>query len=141
MSAPADRSARAARLVVLYYLATPIFALLDFRGGLDFRVAFLHDHPAARLLYYAVLLALGLLASQRASLAPLVGLLESGANIGMLVVSVMAAYANAVVSAGAVNPFTPAAVVNMLLSGFALALSYFAVRLRGPRGLSYTGPV
>ena len=135
MPAQGERTALATRLVVLYYLATPAFALLDFRAGLDLRAAFLHGHPAARVLYYTTLFALGILASQRVSLAPLVGLLESGISIGLLAVSVFAAYVGVVTSVGdgeVLNPFTTAAVGNLCLSALALTMSYLSVRARAP---------
>ena len=138
MTAQGERFAPAVRLVALYYLATPLFAMLDFRGGLDLRAAFLQGHPGARLLYYAVLFAIGILVSQRPVLAPALGLLESGVNVCLLAVSVMATYANAVVAAGEpgnfANPFTPAAVINLCLSAAVLAISYLSLRVRGPGG-------
>ena len=137
MSAPLERPTLASRLLVWYYLATPLFALLDFRGGVDLRAAFLHEYPAVRLVFYAGLFALGLLASQRTRLAPVIALIESGANIGMLVISVFAAYVNTVTGLAETgtlhNPFTPPAIANLCLSAAVLLLSYPTAR--GARGV------
>jgi hypothetical protein len=137
MPVPLERPTLASRVLVSYYLATPLFALLDFRGGVDLRAAFLHDYPAVRLVFYAGLFALGLLASQRARLAPVIALLESGANIGLLVISIFAAYVNAVSGLAETgnlhNPFTPATIANICLSAVVLILSYPVAR--GARGV------
>ena len=141
MPARRERPALATRLVVLYYLATPAFALLDYRAGLDLRAAFLHDHPAARLFYYTALFALGILASQRQALAPLFGLLESGVSIGLLALSVFAAYTGVLTAGGdgpVLNPFTPAAIGNLCLAAAVLMLSYLS-RPRTPASLTLGG--
>jgi len=137
MPAPLERPNLSSRVLVWYYLATPLFALIDFRGGMDLRAAFLHEYPALRLLFYAGLFALGLLASQRTRLAPVIALVESGANIGLLVISVFATYVNTVSglaeTGNLANPFTPATIANLCLSAFVLLLSYPVAR--GARGV------
>lgn len=123
-----------ARPVVLYYLASPLFALLDFAFRMNLRVVFLAGHPELRLCYYLGCLALGwaiLRASWRT--AALVGLTECTFNLLLLTLSVMVPLADLparVMDGGpATNPFTPLFVANLAISS--------AVFLR----LFYTNPI
>lgn len=123
----------------LYYLlATPLFALLDFAFGANVRVTFLDGHPGLRVGYYAVALACGVIVLARPRLASIVGVTESAANIGLLIVGVYVAYLGMLDDAagpGAIaNPFTPRAIINLLLSAAWAYASYAGAVRRFARG-------
>lgn len=136
MSTPSGASRRSfAWLSSVYYLlATPLFALLDFVLGANVRVTFLDGHPAMRGVYYAIALACGAIVYARPRLASIVGVAESGANIGLLIVGVYTAYWGMLDDAagpGAIaNPFTPRAVINLVISAAWGYASYIAATRR-----------
>lgn len=122
------------RPVALYYLAAPLFAVVDFAGHVNLRVVFLAGQPELRIAYYLVCLALGaamLRADRRTATA--VGLAECTVNLTLLAMSVMVPLADLparVMDGGsATNPFTPLFLVNLVLSS--------AILLR----LFYTNPL
>jgi len=110
-----------------YYLATPLFAGLDLGLGLPIRVAAILPE-SGRLAYYAAAFALGLLCRARPVATPWVGMLESAANLTLLLLSILvpiwslpdAMMSGAPLQAG----LTPAAAANALLSGVALVASF-----------------
>ena len=136
VAAPAPNAARSrfATLAGAYYLlATPLFALLDFVVGANIRVAFLDGHPALRAAYYAIAIACGAVVLARPRLAPVVGVTESVANIGFLIIGVFVAYLGMLDDAGGpgdiANPFTQRAIVNLVISaGWGYASYTNAVR-------------
>jgi hypothetical protein len=124
-TAPAPRldstPSRFAALAKLYYLvATPLFVLLDYAFGANIRVAFLDGHAGLRAAYYAIAIGCGVAVWRRPRWAALVGVTESGANIGLLIIGVFVAYLGMLDDAGGpgaiANPFTPRAVVNLVIS-------------------------
>jgi hypothetical protein len=141
----ADPAANAARsrfatLASAYYLlATPIFAVLDYVAHANIRVTFLDGHPAIRALYYAIVLACGVVVLARPRLAPVVGVTESAANIGFLIIGVFVAYLGMLDDAGGpgdiANPFTPRAIVNLVISATWGYASYANAVRRMGRGL------
>lgn len=123
MTDPALNAGRSrfATLVGAYYLfATPVFVLLDYVLGANIRVTFLDGHPALRALYYAIVLACGAVVFARPRLAPVIGVAESAANVGFLIVGVFVAYLGMLDDAGGpgdiANPFTQRAIVNLMIS-------------------------
>jgi len=110
-----------------YYLATPLFVLLDVVLGAPIRVAGLDD-PIHRGLYYGGLVLLGLLARARPATAPWVGMAESSVNIFLLILSVMLpiwGMSEVLLEGGTPpGPFDRVSVVNFLLSGTALVVSF-----------------
>ncbi|TVQ42001.1 MAG: hypothetical protein EA370_00745 [Wenzhouxiangella sp.] len=76
------------RIIRGYYLATPVFLLLDVVLGLDLRVAFL-DNSGARMAWYALCTGLGVVAWRWPVSAPLIGLLESAVSFFLLIVWIM----------------------------------------------------
>lgn len=80
----------AVRPLLAYYLGgTPLFFLLDVVWDVSVRASFLDDLPA-RVAYYAVCLACGLVVWRSPGWGGLVGLAESVANLTLLVVGFMA---------------------------------------------------
>lgn len=126
-----------ARLVFGYYLVTPFFALLDLGFGINVRAAFLDGQPVLKLAWYALALACALAMAHWPDHAGLVGLAESGASIALLVIGTMTAYlgtVDAALSESAVEPpFSPADMVNLVVSSAALIVSYIAAQARVSR--------
>jgi hypothetical protein len=120
---------------VTYYLATPVFAMLDLALGLNLRVTFLGDAPALRLLYYGFAFGCGAAMAHWPGRTAIVGLIESGANIALLVIGVSLTYLRAVEQAlsevGPVAPpFGTPEIVNLVISALALSVSYIAAQAR-----------
>lgn len=134
---PGVRLSRPARLVFGYYLATPVFALLDLGFGMNVRAAFLDGQPALKLAWYALGIACAAAIARWPGRAGVVGLAESGASIALLVIGTMTAYLRAVDAALAESaveaPFSPADAVNLVVSSAALLVSYIAAQMRASR--------
>ena len=124
------RATGAARdsLIQAYYLATPLFWLLDFVFHAPVRVAAL-PQPELRLLYYVFALACGVLVRWRPRLTPFVGLAESSANLLLLILSVLLpifTLPTRVAEGAEVSlPFGPAMLINFFLSGTLLVISFY----------------
>lgn len=117
----------AGRLVVGYYLATPVFAVADLGFGVPVRVADVLP-LAPRAAYYAVVFAFGFLCAARPRVAPWVGMAESATNLLILLLSILLpiwSLGEAVVGGGAPQVGLDAAAgANALLSGTALVVSF-----------------
>lgn len=128
----------AADPLVLFYLATPLFAALDAVAGWPVRVAALPG-DGWRWFWYGVLLLLGLLCRARPRLAPLVGMTESSVNLTFLFLSILLPIwgmpSGELEAAGPVA-FGPVRIVNVLLSGGALILAFQRSQAELGRGLS-----
>lgn len=111
-----------------YYLGTPVFWVLDVALSAPIRAAAL-PHPGWRLMYYAFATACGVLARRRPHLTPFIGLAESSMNLLLLVLSVLLPIFTlpALVAEGAEVslPFGPAQLLNVLLSGSMLVISFY----------------
>jgi len=117
-----------ARLLSAYYLGgTLVFACLDWVLHAPVRAAFL-GRPGQRMVYYAVLLGLGLLVRQRPSWAAGVGTVESATNVALIVFSIMLpvwSLSDQVEAGGAIAvPFTSWTLIGALLSGAVFAFSF-----------------
>ncbi len=136
---PGGSARRRGRALQAYYLATPLFAVLDFAAGINVRVAFLDGGWPLRLAYYAFAFVAGVAAARWPARAALVGLVESGANIALLVLGVGVRYLAAIDAAAAdaglpAPPFDQLEVVNLLLSAVVLAVSYIGAQARPGEG-------
>ncbi len=127
------------RWVTAYYLATPLFLVLDRGLGAPVRVSAIAT-PNQRLVYYVVLMALGLACHLRPRLTPWVGMGESAANIFLLILAVMLpiwSMPDAVLAGEPVEgPFSRVSLINFILSGSALVVSFHrnqSAALRRPR--------
>lgn len=122
------RRAPPARLLAGYYLATPIFAVVDAAAGAPVRVSgFLPGW--GRAAYYAALLVLGLLCRARPAAAPWVGMAESSVNLLLLLLGILLpvwSMTDAVLAGGPMEGagLTPLAAGNALLAGGALVVSF-----------------
>lgn len=122
------------RLIRWYYLGTPAFYLVDALFGINVRVAFLDQWPAGTTAYYALAFALGLLAWRRPAWTAQIGLLESGANVALLILSVAVWYGGVLGAAaseyGMPAPIAPEALVNFVFSAAVAGTSYSMQRAR-----------
>jgi hypothetical protein len=121
MSSAAPAARPAWSWIEAYYLATPLFALADWLGA-NVRAVGLAGHPEIRAGYYVICTCAGALVHLRPSWSAGVGLLESSANVLLLVLAVVLPYYDAVASVAAGGgasplPMTPGFLVNFLISG------------------------
>ncbi len=80
------------RLVRLYYLATPLFLIINETLGANIRVAVFEHRPALRYGYYLACTLLGLIMLLRPPWTAILGLLESSTNITLLIVGYLTPY-------------------------------------------------
>jgi hypothetical protein len=126
------------RVVLGWYLATPVFALLDLAFGINVRASFLDEQPALRLAWYALALGCAAAVTRWPARAGVIGLSESAASIALLVLGAGVAYLGALDAAlgepaVVAPPFSPADVANLVLSAGALIASYIAAQARVSR--------
>ena len=76
-----------ARVLPWYYAATVLFLILDYRFGINIRVAFLDAMPVAKFGYYIVLIWCFGLVMYRPAWATLVGTFESLVTLIALILS------------------------------------------------------
>lgn len=113
------RDLRGAAPLVVYYLATPAFALADALGWGPLRAAGIAD-PTIRWIYYAGLFTLGWLVRRRPEAAAPVALVEGAVNLLLLLLSVLGPVWGLLDdpgSADAVAAALPARVLNLALVG------------------------
>jgi hypothetical protein len=118
-------------LVRLYYLATPLFFLVDVIGHAPLRVAFLAD-ARMRFGYYALCLGIGLLMRVRPQTTPLLGTLETSVNFTLVLLSILWPVYSAVgvVETGTLPPLlTMPQLMNAALSGAMLAVTFHTQQL------------
>ena len=111
--------------LAVYYLATPLFAALDLGAGLPVRAVGL-ESPTLRLGYYAVGFALGGVMRARPALAPGLAMLESAANLTLLMAAVLVpiwTLPETLDGAGVAD--LRMRVVNLALSGSVLVYSFY----------------
>ncbi|MBT8335180.1 MAG: hypothetical protein KJO11_01160 [Gemmatimonadetes bacterium] len=136
------RDLRGAAPLVWFYLATPVFALIDAAGWGPLRAAGIED-GSVRAAYYAALFLLGLWARARPAAAAPIAVVEGSTNLVLLFLSVLGPIwgllevpddANAVVEG------LPARIVNLVLVGSVVVLgirrsigSVAGTRARGRR--------
>ena len=111
-----------------YYLATPIFLVIDVLLQAPLRVAFV-GASGWRWLYYAFCMAIGILMRARPSATAALGMLESSVNVFLLIASVMLPIWGAVdtIDAGGNLPqlgLSGWRLVNFVLAAAALTLSF-----------------
>ena len=108
------------RLIEAYYLATPLFFLVDVFLSFPIRVSALAD-PGLRYLYYAFALGCGVASRVRPKVGPYVGLAESSLNILLLILSVMLPIAQLPDRVFAGEPLLPAPISGLTLANFVLS--------------------
>jgi hypothetical protein len=125
------------RLIQYYYLATPAFYAIDSFLGVNVRVAFLDHWPAGKTAYYLLVFVLGIIAWRRPGWAAQIGLLESSANVVLLILSVLVWYGSVLEAAGAEfglpAALAPEALVNFVCAAAIGGASYVLQRARVER--------
>jgi hypothetical protein len=115
------------QLLQFYYLATPLFFLVDLLWEAPIRVAFVED-VSIRYSYYLLCLLCGGLCYRRPRMAPLVGLFESSLNILLLVLSALLPLyrlpEQILTEEVVTNPITSTRITNFCLSGLILVISF-----------------
>jgi len=110
-----------------FYLATPVFVLLDLIFDWDIRVSFLDEHAGWKYLYYTFCLAIGLVMWKLPALEAILGMVEGGVNMLLLTLSVMLPYYASIdlIANGEEikNPLDNFGIFNYLLSGCFLLIS------------------
>ena len=118
-----------ARLIHWYYAATPLFALLDFLVGINFRVVFIDRLPMAKAIYYTLAFGCWFVMWKRPQFSRVLGLFESSTNVALLIISVFVAYIGvinaAMADASMENPFTPEAVMNFLIAAVIFTIAFY----------------
>ena len=134
---------KGADLLTSYYLATPLFALLDLAVGASVRVSALQS-SGHRLAYYGALFLLGLLCRFRPRAAPLVGMLESSLNLFLLLLGILLpiwSLPDVVAAGGSLQAgLDGLSAANALLVGGALVLSFHRNRLVAGSALGWADP-
>ncbi|QDU89471.1 hypothetical protein Pla175_28610 [Pirellulimonas nuda] len=126
----ADRQASSRdKMVEWYYLATPLFLLLDVFGGTSIRVSALDGAPMLKYGYYGGCFLAGVLFYRHEVFSAAFGLLESVANIFLLIWSVMGPYYDAIKRAAEGEFIQPPMnidhIINFVLVGAVLLVSFF----------------
>lgn len=117
------------KFLTYYYLGTPAFFLVDYFSDVNIRVNLPASYAFWEYVYFGVCFLFGFVSYNRQTLSSVFALIESSVNILLLVLSVMVplwAIPLAVVDEQPYeNPFTPAFLVNFVLSGAILLVSFY----------------
>lgn len=128
------------RLLRIYYLATPVFFLIDLVFHAPVRAAFL-SAPEQRWAYYAFCLACGVTARARPTLTGPIAFSESCVNLLLLALSVLLpiwSLVDTIETTAGPPPFGPARFANFMLSAAILLLAFYRNQPRPP-GLTKRG--
>ena len=116
----------AARILLSYYLATPLFLLIDLVWHAPLRVAFIQS-DGMRLAYYGFCFLCGLVMWQKPLFAPALGMLESAVNLLLIMLSILLPIwgaADSLAAGGGLPDFGLARIANVMLSGTMLVASF-----------------
>jgi len=118
------------RFVRAYYLATPVFLIINETLGANVRVAAFEHRPALKYGYYLMCTLLGLLMLLRPAWTGILGLAESSTNITLLVVGYLTPHFEAIsqLAASGQLPQSPSAAewfLNFAISATAWAISFY----------------
>lgn len=124
------------RLVEGYYLATPLFVLVDVYLSAPIRVAALGD-SGLRWPYYAAVFGCGAVCHWKPSWAPGVGMFESSLNLLLLTIAILSPIWGALerIETGAPlqGPFDEVSLLNFVLSGSVFIAAFYGSQ-RAARG-------
>ncbi|MCI0432076.1 MAG: hypothetical protein L0271_00305 [Gemmatimonadetes bacterium] len=127
------------RILEAYYLATPVFIVVDTVLNAPVRVSFLAT-PAHRWPYYAFCIACGLACHRWPHSARPIAFTESSVNLLLLALSMMLpiwSLGDEIMAGGAIAPpMTTARLINVMISGTVLVISFYRTQpaLRTDRG-------
>lgn len=115
------------RALSIYFLAAPLFLVMDFSLSSPVRVLPIDD-PLVKLLYYISLFLVGVFGLRRRFIASIGGLVDSALNAFLLVASVMmplAASVESVMEGGQAHlPFTPLFFLNFFITAVVLVVAF-----------------
>lgn len=122
-----------------YYLATPVFAALDFLAGVPVRIAIPDER--VRAAYYVGIFGLGLVCRYEPRWAPWVGMGESAFNLFLLMLAVLLplwTVPDALLEGGAELGRTRLLerVANLALGGTVLVVAFYRQQAAALRGLA-----
>jgi hypothetical protein len=110
---------------VVYYASTAVFVALDVLLAANLRAVAFESYPGLRGLYYAVLLACGVLAHARPRWSAPITLVESSFSLTTMALAVLAPhYVYALELRAAPGPDPAALTFNFLLCGSAAVLAF-----------------
>ena len=118
----------AARILLSYYLATPLFLLLDLVWHAPLRVAFIQS-AGLRFAYYGFCFLCGLMMWRKPAIAAPLGMLECVINLLLIMLSILLPIwgaADALAAGGGLPEFGLARLFNVMLSGAMLVASFHA---------------
>ena len=117
-------------LLWAYYVATPLFAVLDFGFATPIRAVGI-ESPGLRLAYYGGTFIVGLVMGARPRLAPWLAMGESAANLTLLMASVLVPVwsLQETLDVGQIGDL-PERVVNLAVSGSVLVFSFYRNQAR-----------
>jgi hypothetical protein len=121
-------SRSSARLLMIYYLLTPLFAAMDYFAGFEFRAAGL-DSAGQRAGYYVLCTTLGLTGYYLPWLRTPLALTESTLNIGILIIGTYLGFLQAqeaIMAGSAAEIFSTQKLLTFLMSGGILLLGFHA---------------
>lgn len=127
-------------LLRAYYLATPVFFLIDLLLQAPVRASFL-PQPGQRWAYYGFCLACGLVAKVRPTWTRPIAFSESCINLLLLALSVMMpiwSLVDTLETATGPPPFGPAQLANFAFSAAILLLAFYRTQ---PRAVGTSGMV
>jgi hypothetical protein len=115
------------QLLKWFYLASPVFFLIDIGLGWDIRISFLDHSPTWKAAYYLFCFSIGIMMWRWSMLEPILGIIEGGVNMLLLTLSVLLPYYQAIdaISSGEqiTNPLNSGSIINYILTGIFLMIS------------------
>ena len=117
------------QLLQYYYLATPIFIVIDAVFGANIRVVALEHYPLLKYAYYIVCIGCGVIMRLSPRLSPVTALTESSINIFLLILGLLAPYYQLVSQLSSermveTDVITSQLVTNFIISGAAWGISF-----------------
>ncbi len=118
------------KLIRSYYLATPVFILIDSIWGANLRIVGLEGHPELKYLYYLLCLGFGAATYLHLRWTVWIALLESSANVLLLILSIYLPMFRLMDSLFTdqpiANPFTPELVTNFIVAGGIWTFAFYS---------------
>jgi hypothetical protein len=129
------------RLLLGYYLATPLFLLVDLVWQAPLRVAFIQT-DSTRFAYYGFCFLCGLVMWRWPEHGPLLGILESTVNFTLVALSILMpiwSAPDAIAAGGGLPDLGLARITNAMLSGTMLVAGFHARQSELMRSLGRSG--
>lgn len=122
-------------LIEWYYLATPLFVLLDIAFGYSFRISALEENSMYQYAYYGICFLAGIICYRRRIYSAVFAIFESVLNIFLLIWSIMGPYYEVIHEAAQGNPIDNPLnfdhLINFGIVGVVLLISFYTNPLIG----------